>query len=261
MKNFKGRKKLNRKRFGKKVHKPGLQVQKKAWKSNFRGKDSLVVATMPFFKNYKTFLPDRLRVCLNFTDAVNFATANGAYAEVVYRINGPYDPRQAAGGNYPYGYDKLITLYDRYLCVASSISTMAIFGVANSSNNNYNGETCIYPSATTAGRASMADAIVLPRAVRADLMPYSERKPNRTNGCYSKIDIPSLVGRPYDALIGDDLLNSIVLGVPSVQYYWIIGDQGFDQATARAVTYRINIKYWIEFHQLGHSDAVDSAND
>lgn len=235
--------------------------QLKVWKKSYRGVDHRTVATLPVFKNYSTFMPDRLRMCFTFVDTVNFATVNGAYAEVVYRMNGPFDPRQAVSGNYPYGYDRLMTIYGHQVTVASEFSAKGMFGVANSSNNNYNGDCVVYPSGTTAGRATMEDAVALPHRKYASLMPYAEYVWNKTNCVKAKMDLMCMTGKDYQALVSEDNYASLVGALPATQFYWILGDQGFDQATARAITYRIQIKYWVEFYEPTHTNAVDSSND
>lgn len=203
-------------------------------------------------------LPDRFKVKLRFTDYITFTQASGAYSEVFYRLIGPYDPRVAAGGDYPAYYSQLSALY-QYQRVLHAKAKIMFLTTSTAAAAGGFAEGVVYPSTTTAGVTGMNDAIDK-RSSRLTSISYYQNPP-QANQCNININPAKHLGMTYDQYINDDTTKSLVGALPTKVLYLAIGTQVNDVSTTASIACRINITYTIEFMGLVPIDTVDSAND
>lgn len=203
-------------------------------------------------------LPDRFLVRLRFTDVISFSQAAGAYSEVFYRAIGPYDPRAAAGGDYPAYYSQLLALYNYQQVLKSKIHVEFMPEGTNLLGNAAEG--VLYPTTTTTGVTAMNDAIDKRNSKHCSISIYSTggrggNKLGHTMHPHKEL------GMTYRQYRDDDNTRSTVSTVPTRILYWAIGTQANDGSTTLAIQARITIVYTIEFQGLVPIDTVDSAND
>lgn len=200
-------------------------------------------------------LPDRLLCRLRFTDVLSNTTAAGAYSEIFYRCIGPYDPRVAAGGDYPSYYSQLLALY-QYQQV--TFSKMDVYFLPEGTDlSGSQAEAVVYPSTTAAGVTTINDAIDKRNSRYTSISIY---QPKGTSHISHKVVPWKMLGMSKQQYRDDDTTRSLTGAVPARILYWAIGIQNNTTAT-NAIQVRIRITYTIEFQSLVPVDTLDSAND
>lgn len=201
-------------------------------------------------------IPDTFDVKLKFTELISATQASGAYAEAIYRLNGPYDPRYAAGGNYPLWYASLSAIYQRQVCVGSYIKLKCIAAAGGSALAN-SVRVVLYPHLTAAGVTAFDDAA----AQRGAKMLVTSLYPNDKDTLASKCSTHSIFGVPKAVVLDDyGTFSSASLAVPSQQAFWIIGTQNVGTETI-ALSIQVSVVYYVRFSGYKPTDMVDSTND
>lgn len=200
-------------------------------------------------------LPDRMLVRVRFTDVITNTTASGAYSELFYRIIGPYDPRVAAGGDYPAYYAQLTALYQYQQVLRSKIQIW--FLPEGSDILASQCEAVLYPSTTATGVTTMNDAIDKRGSKFTSVSIY---QPLKTSYLQHVAEPHKLLGMSRRQYRSDDTTRSLSAAVPSRILYWAIGLQN-NGTTTNAVQLRIRITYTLELQSLVPVDTQDSAND
>ncbi len=68
------------------------------------------------------FLNPHLYVTLTYSETIQFSNATLVGSQQIFNLNSIYDPNRTGGGHQPYGFDTLITLYNRYRVLKTSWS-------------------------------------------------------------------------------------------------------------------------------------------
>lgn len=216
------------------------------------------VPTMSALRTIGWGLPDRFLVNLRFTDVISFTQAGGAYSEVFYRAIGPYDPRVAAGGDYPAYYSQISALYQYQQVLKSKIHVE--FMPEGNNLLAIAAEGVLYPTSAAGGVTAMNDAIDKRNSRHCSISIYSTG--GKGGNRLSHVMIPNKeLGMTRRQYRDDDTTRSAVGALPTKILYWALGTQSNDGATTLTVQARITIKYTIEFQGLVPIDTVDSAND
>lgn len=201
-------------------------------------------------------LPDKFVCRLRFTDNIDITST--VYTELAYRAIGPYDPRVAAGGDYPGYYSQISALYQYQRVLFSKIYVQFAPKTTATGAGGF-GQAVLYPSTTANGVTAMNDAIDK-RGAHHTHFNYYTHMPN-SNMLSLEGHPDKLFGMSRDQYKADEDVRSLVGAVPARILYYIIGTQVNDLATAQATTMRVVITYTIEFSGLVPLDTVDSAND
>lgn len=210
-------------------------------------------ATLNALRSLGWALPDRFLVRLRFTDYISFSQASGTYGEYFYRAIGPYDPRVAAGGDYPAYYSQIMALYQYQQVLGSKIRVepMGNGGTLGATLN----ELVLYPTTTATGVTAFNDAIDKRGARWCQVSYYFK------TALTHKMSPSKNLGLTKAQYRADEDCRSAVGALPARVLYWAVGAQVNDGASQQAFNVRIVINYTIQFSGLVPIDTVDSAND
>ncbi len=210
--------------FKKKVKRTRRRMRRKRAPRVARAKNQLVI-------------PDRLYTKVKYTELLNVSTT-ATMSTYTFGGNCLHDPNITGAGHQPYGYDQLMTLYNKYTCFGSKIKVTYCADTTNT--------RCAYltvrPTINDAPTATqLIDVLELPN-VRDKTCNSGERcsvnnfaRTKHILGVHDVLDNPDL-----SALIGAN---------PLKKWYWIINTQGGDLTTTISGDIRVEVTYYALFSE------------
>lgn len=176
---------------------------------------------------------------------VDFGTINAsttATAIANFRCNGLFDPRQAAGGHQPLGFDQLSQLYDSY-CVMGSRAKVT-YWVENTSLAN--AQQVVFLNITNQTSSLVGTTANLEQP-NVSYKPMGTSDGNRGITVITKNFSTRKWFTCKDPLDVDEL-QALVSADPASQFYFQIGSNPIDNSTDPAeVHFQIEIFYKVRF--------------
>lgn len=168
----------------------------------------------------------------------DFAMASGAPVTHGIRLNGPYDPLVAVGGDQPAGYDWYTNLYTFYVCYGArvKISTYTI------PSNQAEVLLACAPLKTPGLYGGVALDAAQGDGAMSTLVTINGG--GRTMSKY--YDIAKLFGVSKQALLTDDLYQGLVTGLPGYQVYLDMVAQPYS-ATTTNMSIVVEVVYYCQF--------------
>lgn len=183
-------------------------------------------------------IPQRSIIKMKWSEAVNITMTNATSGRWVYRLNSIFDPDQVSGTNHkPYGYDTMLSLYNRYRVIGCSY-TLSI-----DPETAINMQLVALPSneVVTATTASIAKE--KPRA--KFLMQEASGATIRKLTGY--VSIPSLVGRNKTEYMSDDRYQAQFGANPQEEALLNVFLGGVsDNAISTTVSLNATLEYTVE---------------
>lgn len=187
------------------------------------------------------FIPDAYMCKLRYSTVVKMS---GAFlSEVLYRGNGPYDPKHAAGGGQPYGWDQISPLYTNYVCRGSKVfirlNALATTAGAGSCMATLN------PQVETTGATDL-NLLLETGKTRSRLLNISTgRGAQGTISMYRSTRNVYGITKKQNA---DDDFSALVGTYPVNQWYWRFGVASLDGTTNVNVDAVVEITYYVKFY-------------
>jgi hypothetical protein len=196
----------------------------------------------------KTPLKDRFRCKLVYSEDTG-VTANAGVntfgSTASYRLNSLHDPRYAAGGNQPYGYDQIAALYNKYIVYGAKVEATFL---ANSGSMLNCALQIQQPNDTNdlTGK-TIGFASELPGVVIKPL--YGNGEGRCTIVCYVPIH-KALGVRRQAVLLDPDNYGAVVSTGPTIiPYAKVALSNAASAGTAPTATVNIKITYYAEFFE------------
>lgn len=195
----------------------------------------------------KTVIPrplssDTLFVKLEYSE-VRAVFSGITFVKLYYRGNSPWDPYSTGAGGQPRGWDQYAPLYARYLCYGSKI-TVRFSAEANATADTF---TCGIVPALGVNTGLNPD----------DISGFMERRdrrnktfvPNGNATCTLShyASTRKMYGVQYNQM-GDSVFSAPTTGNTASEWFWMIGAQCPDGATARQLFVRVSITYYVKFY-------------
>jgi len=178
--------------------------------------------------------PRSEKVTLRYVDNTT-QTATGL-SVFQYRLNGPYDPDEAVGGNQPLGFDQYMALYNRYRVEKCHV-------VVDFVNGGTTLLAAIAPSISVTDPSTIEDLMCLPRALHALIPAQGGMDRHRF---IMDVDIKEFFG--LAANIDNDLTGDAT-SAPSKQLYLHVGSEEND-SSAKAVVISVFLEFEIKFMEF-----------